>query len=81
MSVCMVVHEQPPMTEFWEEGLGPHKPVIRDGKLYGRGYACVSVHDMNIYARVYIYRDGKLCGRLCVCLYQCYPCIYHPNLY
>jgi acetylornithine deacetylase/succinyl-diaminopimelate desuccinylase-like protein len=31
--------KQPPMTEFWEEGLHPHKPVIRDGKLYGRGGA------------------------------------------
>jgi len=31
--------KQPPLTEQWEEGLGPYKPVIRDGKLYGRGGA------------------------------------------
>jgi acetylornithine deacetylase/succinyl-diaminopimelate desuccinylase-like protein len=31
--------KQPPLTEFWAEGLHPHKPVIRDGKLYGRGGA------------------------------------------
>lgn len=30
--------KQPPM-EGWNEGLGPWKPVIRDGKLYGRGGA------------------------------------------
>ena len=30
--------KQPPM-EGWHEGLGPWKPVIRDGKLYGRGGA------------------------------------------
>eukprot|EP00030_Apusomonadida_sp_AF-17_P007470 a841445_154.p1 GENE.a841445_154~~a841445_154.p1 ORF type:complete len:492 (+),score=205.60 a841445_154:36-1478(+) len=31
--------KQPPMTETWAEGLHPYKPVIRDGKLYGRGGA------------------------------------------
>lgn len=30
--------KQPPM-EGWSEGLGPWKPVIKDGKLYGRGGA------------------------------------------
>jgi len=30
--------KQPPM-EGWSDGLGPWKPVIRDGKLYGRGGA------------------------------------------
>lgn len=29
--------KQPPLTESWEKGLGPYTPVIRDGKLYGRG--------------------------------------------
>ena len=40
-TVMMYGHmdKQPPMTEFWEEGLGPWTPVIRDGKLYGRGSA------------------------------------------
>ena len=31
--------KQPPLDGLWEEGLGPYKPVIRDGKLYGRGGA------------------------------------------
>jgi len=31
--------KQPPLTNDWEEGLGPYKPVIQDGKLYGRGGA------------------------------------------
>jgi acetylornithine deacetylase/succinyl-diaminopimelate desuccinylase-like protein len=30
--------KQPPMTG-WEDGLGPWTPVLRDGKLYGRGGA------------------------------------------
>lgn len=31
--------KQPPLTELWEKGLGPFTPVLRDGKLYGRGGA------------------------------------------
>jgi acetylornithine deacetylase/succinyl-diaminopimelate desuccinylase-like protein len=31
--------KQPPMKEAWSEGLGPWTPVLRDGKLYGRGSA------------------------------------------
>ncbi len=30
--------KQPPM-QGWKEGLGPWKPVVKDGKLYGRGAA------------------------------------------
>jgi len=29
--------KQPPLADAWEEGLGPYTPVIKDGKLYGRG--------------------------------------------
>lgn len=29
--------KQPPLTEKWSEGIGPYTPVIKDGKLYGRG--------------------------------------------
>lgn len=31
--------KQPPMTEAWAPGLHPRQPVIRNGKLYGRGGA------------------------------------------
>lgn len=29
--------KQPPLTEEWETGLHPYNPVVRDGKIYGRG--------------------------------------------
>ncbi len=29
--------KQPPLTDKWTDELGPYKPVIRDGNLYGRG--------------------------------------------
>ncbi len=29
--------KQPPMTEQWSKGLAPYDPVVKDGKLYGRG--------------------------------------------
>jgi len=31
--------KQPPLTEAWDQGLGPYTPVVKDGKLYGRGGA------------------------------------------
>eukprot|EP01116_Phalansterium_solitarium_P000457 TRINITY_DN102_c0_g2_i1.p2 TRINITY_DN102_c0_g2~~TRINITY_DN102_c0_g2_i1.p2 ORF type:complete len:478 (-),score=207.75 TRINITY_DN102_c0_g2_i1:204-1637(-) len=31
--------KQPPLTEAWDQGLHPYTPIIRDGKLYGRGGA------------------------------------------
>ena len=31
--------KQPGLAEQWSDGLGPHTPVVRDGKLYGRGGA------------------------------------------
>lgn len=29
--------KQPPLTDQWSEGLGPYDPIIKNGKLYGRG--------------------------------------------
>jgi acetylornithine deacetylase/succinyl-diaminopimelate desuccinylase-like protein len=31
--------KQPPMAAVWSEGLHPYTPIVRDGKLYGRGGA------------------------------------------
>eukprot|EP01114_Cavostelium_apophysatum_P014772 TRINITY_DN3913_c0_g1_i1.p1 TRINITY_DN3913_c0_g1~~TRINITY_DN3913_c0_g1_i1.p1 ORF type:complete len:508 (-),score=105.19 TRINITY_DN3913_c0_g1_i1:34-1464(-) len=31
--------KQPPLTEQWAEGISPYKPLIKDGKLFGRGSA------------------------------------------
>lgn len=33
------IDKQPPLTHLWNEGLHPYQPVIKDGKLYGRGTA------------------------------------------
>lgn len=33
------IDKQPPLTDDWAEGLHPHEPVIKDGKMYGRGGA------------------------------------------
>jgi acetylornithine deacetylase/succinyl-diaminopimelate desuccinylase-like protein len=43
-SVLMYGHldKQPPLTEQWAPGLAPYAPVIRDGKLYGRGMGKIS---------------------------------------
>jgi acetylornithine deacetylase/succinyl-diaminopimelate desuccinylase-like protein len=40
-TVLMYGHldKQPPMAAAWAEGLHPYEPVVRDGKLYGRGGA------------------------------------------
>ena len=40
-SILMYSHldKQPPLTADWEDGLGPYTPVIRNGRLYGRGGA------------------------------------------
>jgi acetylornithine deacetylase/succinyl-diaminopimelate desuccinylase-like protein len=31
--------KQPPMAAAWSDGLHPYTPIVRDGKLYGRGGA------------------------------------------
>jgi len=31
--------KQPPLTDTWAEGLHPYKPIIKNGRLYGRAGA------------------------------------------
>lgn len=63
--------KQPPLDGLWNEGLGPYKPVIKDGKLYGRGgaddgyaifasiTAIKALQEQNIpYARIVIMIEG-----------------------
>jgi len=40
-TVLLYAHadKQPPLEGQWSDGLGPRKPVLKDGKLYGRGGA------------------------------------------
>ena len=62
--------KQPPMSG-WDEGLGPWKPVFRDGKLYGRGgaddgYAIFAI----VGAIKAIHAQGGKHGRL-VALIEC----------
>ena len=40
-TVLMYGHfdKQPPLTDEWDKDLGPYKPVVKNGKLYGRGGA------------------------------------------
>lgn len=33
------IDKQPPLTQDWAEGLHPYEPIIKDGKMYGRGAA------------------------------------------
>lgn len=38
-TVYIHTDKQPPMSADWSEGLSPWTPVLKDGKLYGRGGA------------------------------------------
>lgn len=63
--------KQPPMTG-WDEGLDPYKPVIRNGKLYGRGGAD---DGYGVFAAVSAIRalqdQGVPHARICVILEFC----------
>lgn len=63
--------KQPPMTG-WDKGLDPYKPVIRDGKLYGRGGAD---DGYGVFAAVSAIRglqdQGVPHARICVILEFC----------
>lgn len=71
-TVLMYGHldKQPPMTEFWSEGLGPFTPVIRDGKLYGRGGADDGYAIFGAICAVKACKEQKLPHARCVVLIE-----------
>jgi len=61
--------KQPEMTG-WEEGLGPWVPVIRDGKLYGRGGADDGYSAFASLAAIRALQEQKLPHARCVVLIE-----------
>jgi acetylornithine deacetylase/succinyl-diaminopimelate desuccinylase-like protein len=61
--------KQPEMTG-WEEGLGPWTPVIRDGKLYGRGGADDGYSAFASLAAIRALHEQKLPHARCVVLIE-----------
>jgi acetylornithine deacetylase/succinyl-diaminopimelate desuccinylase-like protein len=61
--------KQPEMTG-WEEGLGPWTPVIRDGKLYGRGGADDGYSAFASLAAIRALQEQKLPHARCVVLIE-----------
>eukprot|EP01119_Soliformovum_irregulare_P009415 TRINITY_DN2270_c0_g1_i1.p1 TRINITY_DN2270_c0_g1~~TRINITY_DN2270_c0_g1_i1.p1 ORF type:complete len:479 (-),score=98.52 TRINITY_DN2270_c0_g1_i1:48-1484(-) len=73
-TVLMYGHldKQPPLTEAWESGLHPYKPVIRDGKLYGRGGADDGYSTYAAVAAVLALRKQKVPhGRIVILIEAC----------
>lgn len=62
--------KQPPMTG-WADGLGPYSPVIRDGKLYGRGGADDGYSFFSIVSAVHALKDNGLPHPRLVALIEC----------
>lgn len=62
--------KQPPMTG-WSPGLGPWTPVLRDGKLYGRGGADDGYAVFASLTALQILREQKLPHARCVVLIEC----------
>lgn len=62
--------KQPAMVG-WEEGLGPWKPVLRDGKLYGRGGADDGYAVFGVASAIRALRDQKIPHARLVVLIEC----------
>jgi acetylornithine deacetylase/succinyl-diaminopimelate desuccinylase-like protein len=73
-TVLMYGHldKQPPLTSAWKEGLGPHTPVIKDGKLYGRGGADDGYSTFAaINSVIALHEQGVPHGRIVVMIEAC----------
>jgi len=62
--------KQPPLTETWAEGLGPYTPVIRDGKLYGRGGADDGYSVFSAITAIKALQDQNIPHSRCVVLIE-----------
>jgi len=71
-TVLMYGHcdKQPPLRGEWSEGLGPYEPVIKDGKLYGRGGADDGYAIFSAISSIKAIQDQGLPHARCVILVE-----------
>jgi len=62
--------KQPPLHEGWNEGTGPYKPVIKDGKLYGRGGADDGYAIFSALTAIKALKNQKIPHARCVVLIE-----------
>jgi len=62
--------KQPPLEGEWQKGLGPYEPVIRDGKLYGRGGADDGYAIFSAVTAIKALKEQKLAHARCVILIE-----------
>lgn len=63
--------DKQPEFSGWMDGLGPWKPVVRDGKLYGRGGADDGYAVFSSLAAIQALREQQLPHNRCVLVIEC----------